>query len=74
MTQKLWSFDFAWQNRKTGPTHNVVRASGTLPVALARATREFYRDRTTKDRFDIKKAGVKIQAYYLRELADGEEV
>ena len=71
---KLWSIEFIWQNRKTGPTHNVVRERGSLPVALARATRAFYRERTTKDRFDIKTAGLKTVVCFVRDVEKGEKV
>jgi hypothetical protein len=70
---KLWNFEFVYQNRKTGPTHHIVSRKGSLPVALGRATRAFYRDRTTKDRFDIKIAGLKVQVLYLREATEGDE-
>jgi hypothetical protein len=62
----LWSFDFSYQHRKTGPSHVVLRESGALPVALARATRAFYAERTTKERYDIKNAGVKVQIVFIR--------
>jgi hypothetical protein len=69
---KLWSIEFIWQNRKTGPTHNVLREKGSLPVALARATRAFYRERSTKDKFDIKRAGLKTAVRFVREVAKDE--
>ena len=71
---KLWSVTFKWQCRKTGVTHNCVREVGTLPVALARATRAFYKERTTKDRYDIKRAGLKTEVYFLRDVGKEEKI
>jgi hypothetical protein len=71
---KLWSITFKYQNRKTGPAHHTLREKGSLPVALARATRAFYKERTTKDRYDIKRAGLRTEIYFLRNVEKDEVV
>jgi hypothetical protein len=71
---KLWSITFRYQNRKTGPTYQSTREVGTLPVALARATRAFYRERCTRDRYDLKRAGLKVEVVFVRNVEKGEQI
>ena len=56
---------FEYVDREKGPgagTSIKVEAASSFPVAIAKATREFWKGRSRKERFDIGTGGLKISA------------
>ena len=70
----LFSVTFKWYERKKGPTHNIfkqkVNTAGQLPKAVREATNKFYKERTAKEKFDVKSMGLKIEVQFVGEVKE----
>lgn len=59
-----FAVEFRFSDRKMGPTGNTIRLEATnQPVAIAKATRQYWKTLTTKERFD---AGKKMTVVCIR--------
>jgi len=67
---------FEYVDREKGPGTGAsikVEAASSFPVAIAKATREFWKARSRKERFDIGTGGLKISVTRLESAQDNSE-
>lgn len=55
---------FSFTDRKTGPGYgrSLRVEANTLPVAIGKATREFWHSLDRKQRNDVRRSGLKVEA------------
>jgi hypothetical protein len=71
---KSFSITFSFTDRSSNPVESPAEVeASTLPVGLAKATREFWKKQDRKARFDILKSGLKISVTAGEEKAEKEE-
>jgi hypothetical protein len=67
---------FEYVDREKGPgagTSIKVQAASSFPVAIAKATREFWKGRSRKERFDSGAGGLRISATRIESESDNSE-
>jgi hypothetical protein len=63
---KTFQVQFSYQDRNEETVESTVKVdASSLPGAIAKATREFVKGLDRKQRFDMNKNGLKINAVYV---------